>query len=361
MWQREFEKRFGKEAAPHVEQGLHRASWVLPRIVAACYPYGSFPMTRGWAEKQRLGDLPAYAKAEGQRHPAVRQLRRGSPEPDRRRTKPPRLRPPETSRWFAETAADILAQVAEAEKRIGGSPEQGVRLDHHRPEDPGEPGAVSCAADSGRGQLSAVRADAETPAALDDAIACERNAVEAWRQLVAAAGDVYADDLMMGVRGAGLCGHWKDELAALDKGLVALEQQRRELQPAAAVKPAPRYDRLDRRRRPASADGDSPTGRHRSRRPSRWRSPPRFAIRPASSGSACATAASTSSEDYRTLPMLPTGEEDLYQAVIPAEHVLPAWDLMYLIEVMDNRGNGQIHPDLNQETPYVVVRIAGKQ
>ena len=22
-------------------------------------------MTRGWAEKQRLGDLPAYAKAEG--------------------------------------------------------------------------------------------------------------------------------------------------------------------------------------------------------------------------------------------------------------------------------------------------------
>ena len=53
-------------------------------------------------------------------------------------------------------------------------------------------------------------------------------------------------------------------------------------------------------------------------------------------------------EDYRTLPMLPTGEKDLYQAVIPAEHVVPAWDLMYLIEVMDNRGNGQIHPDLNQ-------------
>jgi hypothetical protein len=29
------------------------------------------------------------------------------------------MRPPETSRWFAETAADILAQAAEAEKRIG--------------------------------------------------------------------------------------------------------------------------------------------------------------------------------------------------------------------------------------------------
>ena len=56
---REFEKRFGKEPAPFVEKALHQASWVLPRIVASCYPYGAFPMTRGWAEKQRLGDLPA--------------------------------------------------------------------------------------------------------------------------------------------------------------------------------------------------------------------------------------------------------------------------------------------------------------
>ena len=65
VWQREFERRFGKDAAPFVEKALHQASRVLPRIVASCYPYGAFPMTRGWAEKQRLGDLPAYAKAEG--------------------------------------------------------------------------------------------------------------------------------------------------------------------------------------------------------------------------------------------------------------------------------------------------------
>ncbi|HLJ93223.1 MAG TPA: hypothetical protein VKU02_08540, partial [Gemmataceae bacterium] len=63
-------------------------------------------------------------------------------------------------------------------------------------------------------------------------------------------------------------------------------------------------------------------------------------------------------EDYRTLPMLPTGEKDAYRAVIPAEQVLPAWDLMYFFEVMDNRGNGQIYPHLNKETPYIVVRIA---
>ena len=62
-------------------------------------------------------------------------------------------------------------------------------------------------------------------------------------------------------------------------------------------------------------------------------------------------------QDYRTLPMLPTGEKDHYRAVIPAEHVVPTWDLMYFIEAMDNQGNGRIYPDLNKETPYVVVRL----
>ena len=61
--------------------------------------------------------------------------------------------------------------------------------------------------------------------------------------------------------------------------------------------------------------------------------------------------------DFQTLPMLPTGEKDRYQAVIPADQIVPTWDLMYLIEVMDNRGNGKIYPDLNKETPYVVIRL----
>jgi hypothetical protein len=357
VWQREFEKRFGKEAAPHVEQSLHRASWVLPRIVAACYPYGSFPMTRGWAEKQRLGDLPAYAKAEGsdiQQFASFDEEAQNLIEGDETAKK----RPPETSRWFAETAAEILAQVAEAEKDIGARRNQefdstitdlkilaNLALYHARR----IPAAVNYRLFERTGD----------PARLDDAIARERDAVEAWRQLVAAAGDVYTDDLRMGVRGAGLCGHWRDELASLDKGLVALEQQRRELPPAAAVKPAPRYDAL-------TGDGDlqAPTVIHRP-------------VATARVGQSLAIAAQVrdpsgvkwvrlryrsvnQQEDYRMLPMLPTGEQDLYQAVIPAEDVLPAWDLMYLIEVMDHRGNGQIHPDLNQATPYVVVRIAGQ-
>ena len=33
--------------------------------------------------------------------------------------------------------------------------------------------------------------------------------------MVAAAGDMYTDDLAMGSRRADLCGHWKDELVLL--------------------------------------------------------------------------------------------------------------------------------------------------
>src|SRR5262249_8426494 len=62
-------------------------------------------------------------------------------------------------------------------------------------------------------------------------------------------------------------------------------------------------------------------------------------------------------QDYRTLEMTPTGKKDQYQGVIPADHVVPKWDLMYFIEVIDNRGNGKIYPDLEKETPYVVVRL----
>ncbi|MCK5702571.1 MAG: hypothetical protein KAI29_15510, partial [Cyclobacteriaceae bacterium] len=65
LWQKEFETRFGKKAGPIIETALHRASWILPRIVASVYPYRGFPMTRGWAEKQRLGNLDTYAKNTG--------------------------------------------------------------------------------------------------------------------------------------------------------------------------------------------------------------------------------------------------------------------------------------------------------
>jgi hypothetical protein len=311
-------------------------------------------MTRGWAEKQRLGDLPFYAKAEGSDtqqfasfDEEARDLLEGG--------ETARTRPPETSRWFAETAAAVLAHAAEAEKRVGGHRNMefvstvtdmkilaNLALYHSRR----IPAAVNYRLFERTGD----------PKALDEAIGQERTAVEAWRQLVAAAGDIYTDDLMMGVRGAGLCGHWRDELAALEKGLEALERRRSDLRPGGATKPAPRYAVPTN-----DAAGDGPVVTHR-------------AVTRAPAGKPLAVAAQVRApagvkwvrlryrsvnqhEDYRTLPMRPTGDRDTYGAEIPPEHVGPTWDLMYLIEVMDNRGHGRIHPDLNTETPYVVVRL----
>ncbi|MEK7674541.1 MAG: hypothetical protein AAB676_01735 [Verrucomicrobiota bacterium] len=354
VWQREFERRFGKEAAPFVEQGLHRASGVLPRIVASCYPYGAFPMTRGWAEKQRLGDLPAYARAEGS---DIQQFSNFDEEAQMliEGGETAKLRPAENSRWFAQTAADINAQIAEAEKRIGSHRNKeydstiadlrilaNLALFHSRR----IPAAVSY-------RLFDRTKD---PLALAAAITYEQSAIDAWRQLVTAAGDFYTDDLMMGVRGANLCGHWKDELAALEKGLAALDRQRGEYKASGEPKAAPRF-------RPAATtgDGEAPLVIHQPvttapadkpliitaevRDPSglKW---VRLRYRSVNQH-----------QDYRTLPMLATGEKDQYHAVIPTEHIIPTWDLMYFIEAMDQQGNGRIHPNLDEETPYVVVKL----
>jgi hypothetical protein len=353
VWQREFAKRFGKEAAPYVEKALHRASGVLPRIVAACYPYSYFPMTRGWAEKQRLGDLPRYAKAEGS---DIQQFASFDEEAKNlvEGGETAKTRPGETSRWFTKAASDITAQVVQADKHVGSHRNKefdstitdlkilaNLALYHARR----IPAAVNYCVFQRTGDATA----------LDAAIGHERTAIEAWRQLVAAAGDVYNQDLTMGVRGAGLCGHWKDELAALEKGLVALERQRRDLQPGVATRHAPRYAV-----RPDDVGIAGLVVIHQ-------------AITAARAGKPLAVTAQVRApagvkwvhlryrsvnqhEDYRTLPMLPTSEKDCYRAVVPPEHIVPAWDFMYLIEIMDNRGNGRIYPDLNKETPYIVVR-----
>jgi hypothetical protein len=267
-----------------------------------------------------------------------------------------KTRPPETSRWFNQTAEDINGQIAAAEKRVGRFRNKefdstltdlkilaNLALYHARR----IPAAVSYRLFERTQDLKA----------LEDAIAHERNALTAWRQLVAAAGDVYTDDLMMGVRGASLCGHWKDELTALEKGLETLERQRRDFRPAGALMTPPRYEAVAN-----TGDHEPPVVIHQP-------------VTTAPAGQPLAILAEVRNpagvkwvhlryrsvnqhQDFRMLPMLPTGEKDHYKAVIPAEHVVPRWDLMYLIEVMDNQGNGRIHPDLNRETPYVVVRLS---
>jgi hypothetical protein len=62
-------------------------------------------------------------------------------------------------------------------------------------------------------------------------------------------------------------------------------------------------------------------------------------------------------EDYKTLEMRRGTASDEYEAVVPASDVTPRFDFMYFIEVMDNAGNGAIHPNLERDQPYIVVRL----
>jgi hypothetical protein len=55
--------------------------------------------------------------------------------------------------------------------------------------------------------------------------------------------------------------------------------------------------------------------------------------------------------------MVPFGEKDNYQAVVPFNRINPKWDIMYLIEVMDKNGKGMVYPDFNTETPYKILKI----
>ena len=64
----------------------------------------------------------------------------------------------------------------------------------------------------------------------------------------------------------------------------------------------------------------------------------------------------TQYEDYLTLEMKP-GESGLYTAIIPGDFIIPQWDLMYFIEAMDNKGNGRIYPDLEYQSPYIIVEL----
>ncbi|MFW6162593.1 MAG: hypothetical protein ACODAJ_07465, partial [Planctomycetota bacterium] len=228
VWRREFVRRFG-DAAPAVERGLHRASQVLPRIVATCFPYKRFPTTRGWVEKQRREDLPEYARAEGsdiQQFMSIDEAARMHLEGKAS----VRLHPLRNSEWYAATAREVLEAADEAEKRIGGSRNRefastvvdlrilaNLALYHSR--------RIHAAL---AWSFYRHRRDLHT---LDDAIRHEEHAIAAWQQIVAAAGDVYHHDLMFGRRRAGLSGHWRDELEALKRGLAKLKAHRSKARP----------------------------------------------------------------------------------------------------------------------------------
>jgi hypothetical protein len=217
-----FMQHFGTEAGPPLQRGLHLASRVLPRIIASAYRYRFFPTTRGWVEKMRMEDLPEFAQVEGS---DIQLFANFSEEAEWRLSggESPKVRPGQTAGWLLSVADSILAQVEKVETTKTA---------------PDDKELTSTVADLkilaylaqyyGRRIPAAVYYNiyrqTEDIAALDQAIEYEQQAIESWNRLVKAAGDIYADNLRMGICHGNMCGHWRDELEKLRTGVADLRQ-----------------------------------------------------------------------------------------------------------------------------------------
>lgn len=349
FWQREYEARLGTAAGPPVMRGLHLASQVLPRIVAAAYRYQYFPTTRGWAEMMREDSLPKYADLQGS---DIEQFL--SPREEARRlldgTSATRRRPQETSAWFMRIAGLIESEASQAEKAAG--PQPGREL-------------VTSVTDlrilAGLARYHAHRLlaavsynlylETRNATAFDDAVQRERQAVDAWRSIVKAAGDVYSDNLAFGVHAVGFPHHWKEELGKIEKDFTDLQAQR----PAGTGEPKPLPV-------PASStDQQPPSVTIQTVTAATVGEPLRIAAVVKDPAGVHAVRLRyrhlTQYEDYNTLPMTLDPKSGAYAASIPAAFIVPRWDLMFFVEAVDNHGNGRNYPDFEVEAPYVVVPV----
>jgi hypothetical protein len=353
IFDREFARRFGAEAGPHVEKALHRASQVLPRIVAACYPYSAFPMTRGWAEKQILGDLAKYASAETS---DVAQFASFDEEAQvlLGQLETAKTHPTQTARWFQRTSDDVNREVEQVERQVGERRSKefistitdlkilsNLALFHARR----IPAAVAWNLYKRTGNAQC----------LDEAIAGERSAQAAWQQLVAAAGDVYTDDLAMGNRKTDLCGHWKDQLPLLERSIATLQRERERSKPPADPSPAKRLAAALADTTPPPQVQHTPVHQAAARQPLTLTA---TIASPAGIKWARLRYRSVNQHlDYESLEMRPTSKPDEYGVTVPASELSPRYDFMYYIEALDAAGRGVIFPDLETQTPYVVVSL----
>lgn len=341
-WTLEFQRRFGA-GGPAVMAGLHEASRVLPRIVAAAYPYSAFPTTRGWAEMQRFGDLPRYASTiEGSDTEQFMSLQDRAKSillgtPSSRRT------PEQTAAWFDLTSKRILGRVEEARKSATPSKELTTTLADL------EILAHLAAFHSHRlpaGLAYALYQQTGASGDLATAVAEERLAVAAWQRIVDAAAGIYAEDLQFGAHAVGFPHHWKEELTRLRQGLATLEAEKPKQEGPSHL---------------AAFTNDEPPV-VRLAPPARAHPGQDLLITARVTGAARSLVLRyrhlTQYEDYLSKPMTLDAKSGLYSANIPGAFIEPRWDLMYFVEAIGPSGAGRNYPDLESEAPYVIVPVA---
>ena len=437
IWQRQFQNRFGKEAAPYVEQALHKAGKILPRIVAYTYPYDMFPTTRGWAERQRMKDLPEYAQAlpsDTQQFLSIDNAAKYRIEG----RDSAQFTPQESSKWFADISEEVLDLVARADEEVKSYRNKefsstmidlmalGFLAEYHSHR-------------AKAGLSYALFKHSKDLNALDDAIEYESEAIRAWKKLANVTDGIYSDNLAMGRPSADLAGHWRDELPKLGAGHKKLRDQRETFKPditgagptiahVPIRKALPAKDLLVRATVGAKSDIEKVTvgyslggGKSRSANMKKTgdftysavipgkdvQKGLNYAIEAGDQGGQQAKASRvnvivtndnhpptvkhdhiteapaekpltitaavtdpsgvkwvrlryrsvTQFEDYKTLEMTETDTKGQYTATVPGKDIVSKYDFMYLIEVMDSKGNGAIYPDMEKEAPYIIVKL----
>ena len=330
-------QRVRRKAAARSTRRLQRASQVLPRIVAASYRYSNFPTTRGWAEMNRQGSLPEYAGEQGS---DIQQFMNVRDEANSiiAGTDTAMRRPEETSRWFAKTADDILDAGRARGRRPAGKEFQHHR---HRSEDSRRTGALSFASPAGRRLLQPLQGDG--------------------RPGVIRRGHRTREGRARGV------GTDRDGRGRRLQRESRLRRARGRLQPPlerrAAIAGAQFRTVAGR-----AAEGRGQTGRKALFAAATSEAPPSVTLLPAKGLEISARVQSaaplksvrlryrhaTQYEDYQTAEMTLDPKTGIYTARIPASFPNPKWALMYFVEVVDEKGNGRIFPDLESATPYVV-------
>ena len=160
--------------------------------------------------------------------------------------------------------------------------------------------------------------------------------------MVKAADTVYSENLAFGAHAVGFARHWKEEYQLLSHDFEQLLAERTKaagrpdavhqpLRTAINQPPLVKLSPLDGLK--VAAKVDAPAG-------VKW---VRLRYRHL-----------TQVEDYQTAEMVIDAQTGLYTASIPAAFVNPKWKLMYFVEVVDQKGNGRMYPDLDVETPCVI-------
>ena len=349
VWEEEFSRRFGAGAGPHLMNAEHLASGVLPRIVASSYRYAYFPTTRGWAEMKRQDDLATFAAFEGSdtqqfmnARDAARNILSGTESPMRW--------PQETSRWFSATSDAILAEIVKAEHAAGDRASKEFRS---------SVADFKILAALSRYYASRLQAavaynlykEAGDQQSFDTALEQERNAIRAWSDIVETAANIYNEKLPFGAPGY-FPRHWKEELQQLRADYDRLVAQRG----AAASAPNTRRIMLT----PPALDVPPPAATLSSADTAR---PGQDLVVTATVGSPVKWVRLryrhlTQYEDYQSAEMAAIpGKAGTYQGQIPSSFIDPKSDLMYFVEVMGTNGRGRMYPDLEKETPYIVVSV----